>query len=170
MAQRLAEDRQHSSPESNKHNHNQTGSVHNHMAAAVAGNAPLISWPGYGILVFMQLGVLAHLNATRDVSTASHVGSSAGSMAAAIAVCNVDPRDALDAAADLCDTYRVWDRPLGLVGVWGDMVRSWLRRLLPVDAAERCSGRVRVVVTTLPALRRVVISEFKVRRQPVAGG
>lgn len=133
------------------------------MAAAGAEATPVVSWPGYGILVFLQLGVLAHLNATRHPAAAVHVGSSAGAMAAAFAVCQVDPRDAIDAAAALCDEYRVWDRPLGLVGVWGSMVRAWLRKLLPADAAARCSGRVRVVVTTLPALRRVVVSEFKDR-------
>jgi hypothetical protein len=52
---------------------------------------------------------------------------------------------------------------LCLQGVWGGIVRQWLQELLPADAVQRCSsGRVQVVLTTLPFLQRQIISEFKV--------
>jgi hypothetical protein len=52
---------------------------------------------------------------------------------------------------------------LRLQGVWGDIVRQWLQELLPPDAVQRCSsGRVHVVLTTLPFMQRQVVSEFKV--------
>ena len=38
-------------------------------------------------------------------------------------------------------------RPLGLAGVWGALVRAWLDGLLPEDAHLRCAGRVKLVVT-----------------------
>ena len=36
----------------------------------------------------------------------------------------------------------IWNRPGGLAGIWGSLVREWLDELLPEDAAERCNGRV----------------------------
>lgn len=49
-------------------------------------------------------------------------------------------------------------------GVWGGIVQQWLHELLPADAAQRCNGgHVRIVLTTLPFLNRLVVSEFKVR-------
>lgn len=75
---------------------------------------------------------------------------------------------ALDLAHQLCLKHRVFERPLGLLGVWGGIVREWLQTLLPDNAADRCSGRVRVVVTTLPLFQREVVTEFKVR--PVEAG
>lgn len=72
---------------------------------------------------------------------------------------------ALDLAHQLCLQHRVFERPLGLLGVWGGLVREWLHTLLPNDAANRCSGRVRIVITTLPLFQREVVTDFKVRQQ-----
>jgi hypothetical protein len=33
---------------------------------------------------------------------------------------------------------RVFERRLGLLGIWGGLVRAWLNALLPADAAELC--------------------------------
>lgn len=44
---------------------------------------------------------------------------------------------ALDLAHQLCVEHHVFDRPLGLLGVWGGIVRQWLDTLLPEDAVER---------------------------------
>lgn len=91
------------------------------------------------------------------------VGSSAGALLSVLAACNVKPQAALDLAHDLCIRHNVFQRPLGLIGVWGGIVKEWLQELLPMDAAERCSGgHVRIVLTTLPLLRRKVVTEFEV--------
>ena len=50
---------------------------------------------------------------------------------------------AAERALSLSMSISLWARPLGLVGVWGALVREWLRELLPEDAAEQCKGRVR---------------------------
>lgn len=50
----------------------------------------------------------------------------------------------------------MWERPLGLVGVWGSIIERWLHDLLPPDAAERAAGgELGVVVTELPALKQL---------------
>lgn len=49
-------------------------------------------------------------------------------------------------------------------GVWGAIIERWLDHLLPDDAAERCRGRVEVVVTQLPFGNQITISDFKDKR------
>ncbi|KAG2482853.1 hypothetical protein HYH03_018244 [Edaphochlamys debaryana] len=81
------------------------------------------------------------------------VGSSSGAFIAAFAACGVPPRAALHLAHSLLLEHRILTRPTGLLGVWGGLVREWLQRLLPEDAAVRCNAaRVRVVVTEWPGL------------------
>jgi hypothetical protein len=46
-------------------------------------------------------------------------------------------QSALDLAHELCVKHGVFNRPLGLLGVWGNIVREWLDTLLPPDAADR---------------------------------
>jgi hypothetical protein len=55
----------------------------------------------------------------------------------------------------------VYDRPAGLAGIWGSLIRDWLEELLPADAAERCAGRVRLVVTEVPSLRIRYLENFE---------
>lgn len=101
-------------------------------------SSPLLSFPGYGILFFHQLGILKYLENQFDLSACSFVGSSAGSSLSVFAANGVDPQSALDLAHALCIKHGVFQRPLGLMGVWGGIVREWLDILLPDDAADRC--------------------------------
>ena len=34
----------------------------------------------------------------------------------------------------MSDEAGVWERPLGLMGIWGDIIYQWLNDLLPSDA------------------------------------
>jgi predicted acylesterase/phospholipase RssA len=83
-------------------------------------------------------------------------GASAGALAAALGACEVDAGLAFEKAYDLARQHGAFDRPLGLVGVWGGMVRTWLEDILPEDAADRLRGRVQVVLTELPMKKRAV--------------
>lgn len=55
--------------------------------------------------------------------------------------------DALAGAHRLALEHGIFDRPLGVAGIWGAIIRRWLDDLLPSNAVELCSGRVRLVVT-----------------------
>jgi hypothetical protein len=89
-------------------------------------------------------------------------GISGGALAAIFAACDVDPEDVMTVAHDLALQHRVWERPAGeMVGEWGALVEAWLHRLLPEDAAQRCAGKVEVIVTQLPAFKQVAITDFK---------
>lgn len=108
---------------------------------------PIVSVGGGGIFFFWQLGAAAALLAGADAGDVQWAGSSAGALCAALAVCRVPPRDAVLLASELARGAGVYERPLGLAGVWGGLIRRWLDELLPPDAAKRCSGRVAVHVT-----------------------
>ena len=90
---------------------------------------------------------MKYLSQVYDLSEVQFRGASAGALNSTLAACGVTPDAALATAYELALEYQVFERPLGLVGVWGGLVRAWLDALLPADAHVRCSGRVKVVVT-----------------------
>ena len=70
-------------------------------------------------------------------------GASAGALSATLAKTGVSPYDATTLALQMSDDAGIWDRPLGLQGVWGNIIRDWLDQLLPIDAVERAQDGVR---------------------------
>ena len=57
---------------------------------------------------------------------------------------------ALERALALCEETGALERGAwGLYGIWGGVIRQWLDELLPEDAAQRCDGRVELLVTAL---------------------
>ncbi len=64
-------------------------------------------------------------------------GASAGALSATLAKMNVCPLRATELALSLSDDANVWERPLGLQGVWGNLIYEWLNQLVPEDAEER---------------------------------
>ena len=50
---------------------------------------------------------------------------------------NVCPLQATELALSLSEEANVWERPLGLQGVWGNLIYKWLDQLLPEDAEDR---------------------------------
>jgi hypothetical protein len=96
-----------------------------------------------------------------DLTRVPMGGASGGALAAALARCGVDAEEITESAYRLSLQHRIWDRPLGLVGVWGSIIEAWLHELLPADAAARCSGGMGVVVTQLPSCRQLWIDSFR---------
>ena len=70
--------------------------------------------------------------------------------------------DALAGAHRLALEHGIFDRPLGVAGIWGAIIRRWLDDLLPPDAVQLCSGRVRLVVT------EVLVHCCPMRRRPTS--
>ncbi|GBG64521.1 hypothetical protein CBR_g45217 [Chara braunii] len=115
---------------------------------------PLLSFQGGGIFFYWQLGAARALSRHFDLDKADMAGASAGALAATLAACEVDAEEATKLAFQLSLDNRVWDRPTGLGGIWGPMIRSWLDELLPPNAAQLCDGRLHIYVLELPSLRR----------------
>lgn len=119
-----------------------------------------VSWAGAGVYFFWQLGAWKYLQRQMDLTTVPMVGASAGALIAVLAACGVDPDLCLERAYQLSVEHQIWERPIGLAGVWGTLIAGWLDSLLPDDAADRCTGRVEIVVTEVPGMAQVAISDF----------
>jgi hypothetical protein len=127
---------------------------------------PVLGLAGGGVYFFWELGVLRYLSERYDLGRCRFVGASAGALAAVLCACRIDPLRATRLAFDLSIEADVLNRPGGLAGIWGALIRRWLDELLPEDAAERCrGGRVRIVATEVPALRVVYLDDFASRQE-----
>ena len=120
----------------------------------------VVNFPGGGKFFYWQSGVATFLNKHFDLQHAKLVGASAGSLTATLMACQVDAHYATEVAVRLLKEYNVYERPLGLVGVWGGVVNDWLHEILPENAAELCNGRVHISVLCLP-YRRHHVSDFR---------
>ena len=80
---------------------------------------------------------------------------------AALARCGVDPEAISESAYKLALDHKIWEKPAGLMGSWGEVIEQWMDDLLPHDAAERCRGELGVVVTQLPAWQQLSIDDFE---------
>ncbi|KAL4419027.1 hypothetical protein ABPG77_010014 [Micractinium sp. CCAP 211/92] len=121
---------------------------------------PILSFAGGGIFFWWELGCLRYLHRNFDLSKVQLVGASAGGLIATLAACGVDEDKAVRVAYRIAQEYGVFERPGGLAGIWGSLIREWLDELLPEDAAELCRGRVRLVVTEVPSLRLRYLEDF----------
>ncbi|KAL4525434.1 hypothetical protein Ndes2437A_g03895 [Nannochloris sp. 'desiccata'] len=113
-------------------------------AGTTTTQQPVFNIGGGGVLFWWMAGAIKELCHKGPNSLTEHYslrGASAGALAAVLGAC--------------------------LVGVWGGMLRTWLHHLLPEDAAERCSGKVQVVVTAVPRLKREIISNFKNKNEVI---
>ncbi|GLC68756.1 hypothetical protein PLESTF_000733400 [Pleodorina starrii] len=123
--------------------------------------AKTLSWAGAGIFFFWQLGAMKYLAERYDLTRVPMAGASGGALAAVLAACGVPADVVLQRAYEMSVKHGIWERPLGLVGIWGSLIEQWLDDLLPADAAERCRGKITIIVTTLPNMGQVGISDFK---------
>ena len=126
----------------------------------LVGYKPVIAVAGGGIFFFWEIGALKYLSENFDLRKAAFSGASAGALASVLLVCGVDLDTAVRKAYQLSLKNDIWNRSGGLVGIWGSLIRDWLEELLPADAAQRCSGRVQIVVTEAPRLRLRSINQF----------
>ncbi|PNW78046.1 hypothetical protein CHLRE_10g462000v5 [Chlamydomonas reinhardtii] len=136
------------------------GEHHPHDSTAGAGLH--VVWPGAGTGYFWQAGVMSCLNRHFRMSAVPSVGSSAGGLVAILGACDVPPREAVRAAFRLAREAGVYERRLGLLGIWRGLVQRWLHELLPADAPARCAN-IDIVVTELPSLRPVRLSGWRGR-------
>eukprot|EP00879_Flechtneria_rotunda_P005137 GHRR01005419.1.p1 GENE.GHRR01005419.1~~GHRR01005419.1.p1 ORF type:complete len:218 (+),score=72.92 GHRR01005419.1:843-1496(+) len=96
-----------------------------------------------------------------QLSKVPMVGASGGALAAVLASCEVDPQEVMESAYRMSLQHNIWEKPLGLMGCWGERIEEWLDELLPADAAARCRDQVGIVVTQLPRCNQVAISDFR---------
>ena len=127
-----------------------------------------LAFPGGGLFFWWQAGAITGLARRMDLSQAPLVGASAGALAATLSACDVDMQVAFDSALRRTIEVGAFEKgPWGLYGIWGPIVHSWLDELLPQDAANRCEGRVSLIMREVqmrrPIVRPSAISNFQSR-------
>ena len=109
-------------------------------------NKTHLIFPGGGIFFYWQAGVITYLreqnykllqnnNNDDDIQNKVHfTGASAGALCATLTCTDVNFEQATELALQKAEDVGVWDRPLGLYGIWGDMIEDWLDELLPENS------------------------------------
>lgn len=125
-----------------------------------------IIFPGGGLFFYWQAGVIAYLQEQGyDLSSSNIIlsGASAGALSATIAKTNVSPMIATEMALQMSDDVGVWERPLGLQGIWGSIIYDWLDKLLPKDADKIVKEELHILLTPVPSFGKSRISQFENR-------
>eukprot|EP00884_Botryococcus_braunii_P003557 jgi/Botrbrau1/13201/Bobra.0351s0014.2 len=123
---------------------------------------PVIVGTAGGIYCFWQLGVFEGLKRHWNLSQCSFVGASSGGLVSALAACDVSCEEAMTHAFRLASRRDVFNRRLGLLGIWGSIVRQWLEDLLPQDAHTICSGKVHLLLNEVGfwSIRQVYVDMY----------
>lgn len=123
------------------------------IAAAAADGTLGFGFSGSGFLLFYFVGVSSVLRNLGVInSSTTFAGASGGSINSAVACAGVDASQQFDAARTTARSCRPSN---GCRGFLDAALHKQLQTILPNDAAQRCSGRLFVVVT-----------EAQPRRQP----
>eukprot|EP00471_Norrisiella_sphaerica_P013292 CAMPEP_0184504652 /NCGR_PEP_ID=MMETSP0113_2-20130426/52578_1 /TAXON_ID=91329 /ORGANISM="Norrisiella sphaerica, Strain BC52" /LENGTH=393 /DNA_ID=CAMNT_0026894307 /DNA_START=174 /DNA_END=1353 /DNA_ORIENTATION=- len=135
--------------------------------ALTEDGVPVISCAGAGIFIFWQLGALKYISTHFDLSSAYLHGGSAGAVLSTFIASGVDLNEAVRESYNIGMENDVWKRTSHF-GLFGPLIREWLDRLLPPDAHQRCSGRVRILLTKVPSLKQKYVSHFESRKELIS--
>jgi len=122
------------------------------------------------IYFYWQAGVVTYLRENGyDLGKVTVSGASAGALTAAMTATNVDFYKATQYALGLADSLGLWDRPSGLLGVWGPMVLEWLEAMLPENATQLAHEHdLTLVVTQMPRFQKDRVQSFQSRQDLIA--
>jgi hypothetical protein len=124
---------------------------------------PILGVAGGGVFFFWEVGVLKYLQEKFWVQEMNLIGVSAGALASVLVACQVDLDRAVRRAYDISVEQDLFNRPGGLQGIWGKILREWLEDLLPENAHEICTDRVKIIATRMPRMRLEYLEEFESR-------
>ena len=129
-----------------------------------------IIFPGGGIFFYWQAGAISYLREQNYPIHDRHVhftGASAGALCATLTAADVDFETATSHALKLSRDAGIWDRKLGLYGIWGGIVDEWLDELLPEDdeiVLDAVNDKVSLLVTEVPSFKKKKLSQFYSKR------
>lgn len=121
-----------------------------------------VKFAGGGIYFWWQAGVCKYLCEERNaVGTGSPlytslpvIGASAGALAATLLVTNASFDLAASFAIDQAYRYGLFEKRLGLFGIWGTLVREWLEALLPDELDPLVASNLYLSITPFPRFWR----------------
>ncbi len=70
------------------------------------------------------VGAMKYLAERYDLTKTPMVGASGGALASVLASCGVPADRVMRHAFDLSVKHNIWDRSLGLLGVWGALIEE----------------------------------------------
>jgi len=126
-------------------------------------------FPGGGIFFYWQAGVINYLREKGYPLSGDHVkftGASAGALCATLTAAEVDFEFATKLALQKSREEGIWDRPLGLYGIWGPIIDTWMDEILPDDeeVLKSVNDKVNILVTKVPTFQVAKISQFESKR------
>lgn len=113
----------------------------------------LLQFRGGGIYYYFQAGFCQFLQDQGFTDGFQMVGSSAGSLSAALLACDVDFQQATDFVVDQAERYSIYERK-SLAFIWGDLIEEWLEYLLPEELPHRAREDVHVTLTPMRLWQR----------------
>ncbi|XP_074092524.1 omega-hydroxyceramide transacylase isoform X2 [Macrotis lagotis] len=123
-----------------------------------------ISFSGSGFLCYYQIGAVDALRdlAPRMLDTAHRVvGTSAGSVVAALTVCGIGMHEYLKVLnIGVAEVRKSFLGPFSPSCKMVQMMRQFLYRVLPEDSYKLATGRLHVALTRMTDGENVVVSEF----------
>lgn len=90
-------------------------------------------------------GVMSALSQCYDVQRVPMVGSSGGGLVALLGACEVAPQEAVARAFALCREAGVYERPLGLFGIWRGLVHRWADKGIAARMGPQVLGQAQVM-------------------------
>lgn len=131
-----------------------------------SSSAAHLIFPGGGIYFYWQAGVVTFLRENAyNLQETLMTGASAGALTATLASTGVDFYKAMELALSLADRSGVWNRNLGLQGIWGELIYEWLDELIPntAVATDLYDGKLSLLVTKVPHVfdKKLKVSSFR---------
>ncbi len=129
-----------------------------------------------GIFFYWQAGAITYLREKGYQINNPEIhftGASAGALCATLTACDVNFEDATSLALKKAREEGVWDRPLGLFGIWGSIIDEWLEELLPGDDLDQHEvllplvnneKKLSIIATEIPSFQKKKLSDFKSKR------
>lgn len=140
--------------------------VHLRYAHSLHQSSKSIIFPGGGIYFYWQAGAISYLREQNYPILSNDInftGASAGALCATLTAADVDFETATALALDKAREAQIWDRKLGLYGIWGPIIDEWLDELLPENdqlVLDAVNDKVSLLVTEVPSFKITKLSQF----------
>ena len=127
-----------------------------------------IKFSGGGIYFWWQAGACKYLSEKSVIlGTKSFpiIGSSAGALAATLLCTGASFDKAASFAIDQAYRYSLFDSPVGLAGIWGNLVQEWLDELIPEEINAITLQNLYITATPFPNVFKgpVLLHSFKTK-------
>ena len=126
----------------------------------------VLYFTGGGIYYFWQAGAAQYIQENCNLHKVPVIGASAGSLTATLLLAGCNYEEATSKAVDIANYNRLFEGKTGLFGVWGGMIRTWLKELLPEDVEMSKFSNLKLSVTSVsPRISNKLVMDFKDRSE-----